>query len=249
MKKSSILLALLLCLTMVSVVSAQDQGLELSLSRDWGYGGFNGDIQGTFSMHVKGPEDLVKVQFYIDDLMIGEDTSAPFAYQFLTDNYPTGTHGMKAIGFTASGIQLESNTISALFISKEASSSTTIKMVGTILGALVLAVLISAVIPMISRRKGVTTPPGAARSYPFGGGICPKCKRPFGFTLASLNMLTGKLTPCPHCGKWSIVRRASAAELKAAEQAEIPAQTGAEFEPSEEEKLKKDLDASRYQDL
>lgn len=249
MKKTSILLALFLCLTMVSVVSAQNQGLELSLSRDWGYGGFNGDIQGTFSMHVKGPEDLVKVQFYIDDLMIGEDTSAPFAYQFLTDNYPTGTHGMKAIGFTASGIQLESNTISALFISKEASSSTTIKMVGTILGALVLAVLISAVIPMISRRKGVTTPLGAARSYPFGGGICPKCKRPFGFTLASLNMLTGKLTPCPHCGKWSIVRRASAAELKAAEQAEIPVQTGAEFEPSEEEKLKKDLDASRYQDL
>jgi hypothetical protein len=65
----------------------------------------------------------------------------------------------------------------------------------------------------------------------------------------SLNMLTGKLTPCPHCGKWSIVRRASAAELKAAEEAEIPTHTAAGFEPSEEEKLKKDLDASRYQDL
>lgn len=249
MKKTSILLALLLGLTLVSVVSAQGQGLELSLSRDWGYGGFNGDIQGTFSMHVKGPDDLVKVQFYIDDLMIGEDTSAPFSYQFLTDNYTTGSHVMKAVGFTSSGAQLESQPISALFISKEASSRSTIKMVGTILGALLLAVLISALIPMLNRRKGVTTPLGATRSYSFGGGICPKCKRPFGFTLLSLNMLTGKLTPCPHCGKWSIVRRASLAELKAAEQAEIPAQSGAEFEPSEEEKLKKDLDASRYQDL
>jgi hypothetical protein len=249
MKKTSILLALLLCLMLVSVVSAQGQGLELSLSRDWGYGGFNGDIQGTFSMHVKGPDDLVKVQFYIDDLMIGEDTSAPFAYQFLTDNYPTGSHVMKAVGFTSSGAQVESQPISALFISKEASSSSTIKMVGTILGALLLAVLISALIPMLNRRKGVTTPSGATRNYSFGGGICPKCKRPFGFTLLSLNMLTGKLTPCPHCGKWSVIRRASLAELKAAEQAEIPAQSGVEFEPSEEEKLKKDLDASRYQDL
>lgn len=249
MKKHAIFLALLLCLTVVSVVSAQEQGLKLSLSRDWGYGGLNGDIQGTFSMHIEGPADLVKVQFYIDDQVIGEDTTAPFTYQFLTDNYTVGTHVLTALGTAASGSLLESNPISAHFVSKDASSSTMIKMVGTIVGALLVAVLISALIPMLSRRKGVTTPPGAARSYPFGGGICPKCHRPFAFSLLSMNMVAGKLTPCPHCGKWSIVRHASAAELRAAEQAEIPAQHGADFEPTEEEKLKKDLDDSRFQDL
>ena len=62
-------LAVLAGLIVALPVLAQVSALTLSLSRDWGYGGFGGDIQGTFSFHAKGPADLARVEFYIDDLI------------------------------------------------------------------------------------------------------------------------------------------------------------------------------------
>ena len=65
-------------------------------------------------------------------------------------------------------------------------------------------------------------------------------------------MLTGKLDRCPHCGKWSVVRRATPAELSAAEAAELAAAKAEQAETpglSEEERLRQELEDSRYQDL
>ncbi|NOX60535.1 MAG: hypothetical protein GXP42_01080, partial [Chloroflexi bacterium] len=70
----------------------------LSLRRDWGYGGFAGDIQGTFTMKVEGPDDLVSVDFYIDDQLIGTDTEPPWRLRFVTDDYPLGVHELRAVG-------------------------------------------------------------------------------------------------------------------------------------------------------
>ena len=67
------LLAVLAGMIIALPALAQEETLTLSLSRDWGYGGFGGDIQGTFSFHAKGPADLARVEFYIDDQIIGED--------------------------------------------------------------------------------------------------------------------------------------------------------------------------------
>ncbi|MFN2299353.1 MAG: hypothetical protein ACK2UB_10925, partial [Anaerolineales bacterium] len=91
--------------------------------------------------------------------------------------------------------------------------------------------------------------PGARRSYTFGGGICPKCKRPFGLHFWAPNMLVGKFDRCPFCGRWGIVRRASNSDLRAAEEAER--ETSKEEPPavSSEEKLRKDLEDSKYQNL
>ncbi len=86
----SILVILALLLTF-PVLAQSDSELQFSMSRDFGYASTNGkDIQGTFSMKVSGPEDLVKVIFFIDNAAIGEDTEAPFRFQFNTDNYPLG---------------------------------------------------------------------------------------------------------------------------------------------------------------
>jgi len=249
MKKYSVLIACLLCLFLVTAVSAQNSGLTLQLTRDWGYGGFNGDIQGTFSMKVSGPDNLVSVKFYIDDTMIGEDAEAPFALQFVTDNYPAGVHAMRAVGVATDGSELTSQTISANFVSKEDGTGAAMKVVIPILVIAFAAILVSALVPLLAFRKGKKVAPGAARNYPYGGGICPKCHRPFPFQLFSMNMVMGKLTPCPHCGKWSVVRRASINELRAAEQAELAAEPEQVTGLSEEEKLKKDLDDSRYQNL
>ena len=69
------------------------------------------------------------------------------------------------------------------------------------------------------------------------------------FPVALLNMLTGKFARCPYCGRWSIVRGASAQQLRAAEQAELEAEKGQLPEASEEEKLNKALDDSKFQGL
>ncbi len=251
MKKiiAAILITILVSLAFISVVSAQSEGLTLSLSRDFGYGGFNGDIQGTFSVKAKGPANLERVQFFLDETLLGEDTEVPFAIQFVTDNYPNGAHVLSAVGYTTDGKQLESQTISALFVSKQEGGRAALKMIVPILAVVFGSMAIAAISNMINIRNGKKSPAGAARSYTYGGGICPKCKRPFGFQLLGINIIAGKLTPCPHCGKWSIVKRASMSDLHAAEQAELDTDKLQISEASEEEKLRKELDDSRYQNL
>jgi hypothetical protein len=251
MKKISavILITILVSLVFISVVSAQSEELTLSLSRDFGYGGFNGDIQGTFSVKAKGPANLERVEFFLDETLLGEDPEAPFAIQFVTDNYPNGAHVLSAVGYTADGKQLKSQTISALFVSKQEGGRAALKMIVPILAVVFGSMAIAAITNIVNIRKGKKLPAGAARSYSYGGGICPKCKRPFGFQLLGINVIAGKLTPCPHCGKWSIVKRASMSELHAAEQAELDTEKVQFAETSEEEKLRKELDDSRYQNL
>ena len=249
MKKNSvaILITILVSLVIISAASAQGEELTLGLSRDFGSGGFNGDIQGTFTVKASGPANLERVQFFLDDTLLGEDPESPFAIQFITDNYTTGAHVFSAVGFTTDGKQIGSKTISAVFVSKEEGSTASLKMIVPILAVLFGAMAISAITSMVNVRKGKKLPAGAARSYTFGGGICPKCKRPFGFQLISLNMVLGKLTPCPHCGKWGVVKRATMSELHAAELAELDTEKAQIHEASDEEKLRKELDDSKFQ--
>ena len=58
--------------------------------------------------------------------------------------------------------------------------------------------------------------------------------------------LFNKLDRCPYCGRWGFLRRRSLEELRAAEAAELDGVQGFEPEISEEEKLRKELDDSRY---
>jgi DNA-directed RNA polymerase subunit RPC12/RpoP len=93
-------------------------------------------------------------------------------------------------------------------------------------------------------------PPGTPRKYGIGGGaICPKCGRPFPLRLWWFNLGLSKIDRCPYCGKWSFVRPRSLTELREAETAEL-----AQSQPNptiggetDTEKLKKDLDDSRFQ--
>jgi hypothetical protein len=247
MKKTNIALLLALTLSMlaVSAAFAQVDGLTLKMSRDWGYGGFNGDIQGLFSMHVTGPETLVKVEFYIDETKIGEDTEAPFALQFTTDTYDLGVHTMSAVGFTSDGQELRSNSITANFVPAQDVG----KFIFPVLGVVLVAILGSTVIPFLVTRnkKPVQLPLGEERSYGAGGGgICPKCKRPFALPLFSMNLALSKYARCPYCGKWSAVRIQSVAKLREAEKAELEWGREQVRAETEEEKLRRELDDSKY---
>jgi hypothetical protein len=242
-----ILATVLLSLVAFTTVVAQTEQLALRMSRDWGYGGFNGEIQGLFSMRVTGPADLARVVFFIDEIRIGEVTQAPFNLQFNTDNYPLGRHQIYVVGYSKTGQEFQSNIISANFVPKQSSA----KVILPVLGIILVAVLLSALVPFLtSRGKRASIPMGAQRHYGAGGGaICPKCHRPFSLSLFSPHFGFHKLAICPFCGKWSIVRVQSISSLRDAEHDELEGTKGDILEIPEEEKLRKDLDDSKYQGL
>jgi len=240
------MIAILVNLLSVAVAFAQTEELTLRLSRDFGYGGLNNDIQGLFSMRVTGPTDLVRVVFYVDSNSIGEVTQAPFNLQFNTDNYPLGQHNLYAVGFSSSGEEYYSNKIISNFVPASAGTKVVIPILVIVFGA----ILVSFIIPLVmGRGKIQNLPIGAERKYNFGGAICPKCQRPFGLTLFSLNLGLSKFTRCPYCGRWGAVHIQTLAKLREAEQAEREWGRGAVQEEVEEEKLRKELDDSKYQGL
>lgn len=254
-KYLSLIIVFCLFVLTTNIAFAQSAGeLQLGLSRDFGYGGLGNDIQGLFTMKIKNPPaDMNKVAFMIDGNVIGEDNQAPFGYQFNTDSYPLGNHTLNAIGYTSSGQEVNSNAIQVEFVPASTATGFIVKLIGPILGIIVLMILISVGLPMLrTRGKLSALPSGAQRNYGFGGGaICPKCGRPFPIKLWWINLGLSKIDRCPYCGKWSFVRTRSMAELRAAEAAELTRlqPDRAVVGETETDKLHKDLDESKYQDV
>ena len=255
-KFSTILLiftTLILCTTGYARAQSPDE-LELGLSRDFGYDGFNNDIQGLFTLKIKDPpENLIRVVFLIDSSIMGEDTQSPFNLQFNTDSYPLGSHALSALGYTTEGDEFNSNVIQVQFVPAGSGMDSVVKIVVPIVGLFILIGLIAVFLPLIlSKGKIASTPLGTPRKYGIGGGaICPKCNRPFPLRLWWINLGFKKIDRCPYCGKWSYVHPSSLADLRAAETAEL-----AQAQPenpingeSETDKLKKDLDDSRFQNM
>jgi hypothetical protein len=230
---------------------AQSQDLQLTVRRDFGYGG--GDqIQGLFTLQATGPADLASVTFKVDDQVVGTVAAAPFQVSFNTDSYPLGWHTLTAEGQTAAGQKLASAPRRFEFVS----ASTGVQSVGRIalpiVGVLVLigAIALIATFLDIRRSKASPTPLGAVRQYGImGGAICPKCGRPFSRHWWAPNAGLGKLDRCPHCGRWSLVRAVPLEQLRAAEAAELKQDlpTGPASQPSAEEALRKQLDDSRFE--
>jgi hypothetical protein len=248
----ALLLAIVACLLAVGTALAQTGELTLGLSRDWGYGGFGNDIQGLFSMKVSGPDTLVKVEFYIDETRIGEVTEAPFRLQFSTDDYPLGEHTLYALGTTSDGAILRSNELVQVFVPASEGGQAAIKIILPVLVVVGVAMLLAALLPVLTSRSKVSQLDlGAERKYGIGGGaICPKCQRPFSIPFLGMNLGFSKFTRCPYCGKWSMVRPQSLAALRKAEQAELEwAKSDVASPASEDEKLRKEVDDSRFQDL
>lgn len=238
------LISLLACLAAVIAVGAQTEQLTLKMSRDWGYSGFGSDIQGLFTMRVTGPADLAKVSFYVDNTKIGEVAKAPFSLQFNTDDYPLGVHQLYAVGTSSGGQEYRSNILSAEFVPASSAGKTVLPILGVILAALVIA----AVVPLLFNRKVRNLPMGSERTYGVAGGaICPKCHRPFPLSFLSPNLGFSKLAVCPYCRKVSLVRPEPLVKLREAEKAELAGGQPLVQETSEEEKLKKEMDESKYQ--
>lgn len=220
-------------------------GFKLSMSRDWGYGGLNGRIQGLFSLKVKDAEGLTQVTFYMDDTVLFVDNEPPFKFQYRTDDYPPGAHTLWAQALTADGQTLESNRIEVFYLTKAEAGAETRRLLIPILGVTLVAVLASVLLPALLGRKKTA----GAQNYQglYGGTICPHCGRPYAMHFYGLNLLTHRFDRCPHCGRWALVRRQPLDVLLAAEEAQQAAKSSnAETPEDEAARLKKMLDDSRY---
>jgi hypothetical protein len=249
------MLALLLFAVLIPVVfssvAAQGDEFKLRLSRDFGYSSGTGKIQGTFSMRVSGPDNLVRVVYFIDKEPIGEATQEPFRLRFQTDDYEMGLHSMSAVGYTSDGRELHSNDIKAQFVSAEEGWQAGVEIMVPIFVIVFGILVLSFVMMFVSGRKLKNLPPGTPRNYGMAGGaICPRCARPYVRHFLAPNMLVGKLMRCPFCGKWAILPARPIDELRAAEAEELAdaKDRGEGSSMSEDEKLRKDLDESRFQD-
>jgi hypothetical protein len=240
-----LVLVILFLLARPVVAQVAQEGLELRLTRDWGYGG-GFQIQGRFSLHASGPESLVQVDFLVDGQVVYTDDEPPFRFTFHTSEYIPGVHTLSAVGILLDGNRLQGRVIRRQFLSAEEARTATLRLVVPLLIGVGVLSLLGFAFPMLFSRRREHRPGvyGAA-----GGAVCPRCGFPFTRGFFSPNLLAGKLERCPHCGKWAVVRRASHAELEAAEArlAQSHAQEEALAPEKEEEHYRKLIDESRFE--
>ncbi len=212
----SIMLVLLAGLQAPVRVAAQadEEPLIVSLNKDFGYAA-GGKIQGTFSLKIRTPDDLLRVDFYVDDELVFVADAPPFQYQFNTTDYALGEHTFRAVGYRSDGAQLVSSIFSREFISAEQAWENVGALLGPLLGVVVVLTLLG---------TGGSALLGRKREFRLGqygivgGAVCPRCTLPYARSLFAPNLLVGKLQRCPHCGKWAIVAGASPDALAQAEE-------------------------------
>jgi len=247
--------SILLALTPNQVI-AQEAEYRLDVNRDFGYG--NGsDIRGNFSLRIYGPIDTIRTVIYqMDGQEIGQVNEAPFVFRFVTSDYPDGWHELSAVIVTTDGRQITTPPVRLNFVSSAQQADAMKRIFGFTIILLVILGAIGAGSQFLATRGAKPTTPGAPRKYGLlGGTICPRCNRPFPIHIWSINLVGGRLDRCENCGKWTFVQRRHPDELAAAERAELAAAKAEEnalpgaVEETEEEKLRRLLDESRYRKL
>ncbi len=246
--KQKFFLVLLTVVLFVSVgtglAQENDPTLTLRLNRNFGYGGI-GKIQGRFTLEASGPENLSRVEFFIDEKLMGIVEQPPFEYRFHTDDYSPGMHVFSVIGHTSNGLVLQSNQISKVLLSPEDTWAETQQIVVPLLAVVGVLTLVGLGAPLLFKRKKIFQ---IGKYGPAGGAVCPGCGLPYPRHVLSPNMLVGKLEHCPHCRKWSIVPRSSAANLEEAESRYQLEEPQIPLTSPPEEELKRMLEESRFED-
>lgn len=222
--------------------AAQEGALVLRITRTFGYG-FGSDIQGSFALTAEGPADLVRVRFYVDESLLADDPEAPFRAQLHTGDFPMGIHSLWAEGDRSGGGGLVSNSIEANFVSASAGWDMAGSMLAPVLIVVGLAMGVSVLFTAVSGRR---YRPGVYGSA--GGAVCPRCSLPMSRNWFSPNFGRGKLERCPHCGKWSVVGRASTQALSEAEVRLGNAGMPPRDTRTAAEDLKRKIDDSRFTD-
>jgi len=241
-------LFILVSLLFSPAVQAQDETpqITIGLIRNMGYGGFGGEIQGSFTISASSDSELEKVVFYYNDTVLGEDSEAPYKLQFNTEVIEPGQVIFSAVGYFTDGSTARSNTLSRTVLSGDSVIGNMTGMIVPILVVIALIVGFSFALQFSRSKKGAPFTPGKYGAA--GGAVCPKCSLPFSRNFFSPNLVVGKLERCPHCGKISIRPRASVSALKEAEARYLESSNIANGQTpeKEEDKMRKMIDDSRF---
>lgn len=242
----SLLVILFLLAPNASYAQEEGDSIELRVVKVFGFRVAN-KLQGRIGLRVEGPEDLVRVEFYVDDEIINEDDEAPFRYDFSTAEISPGEHTISAIGYVKDGRALPSDIGTYTILSaEEAVEGIQQYMIPLLIGVVIFLVIAGALSAAIAKRKG---PQYRIGDYgPAGGAVCRRCGMPFSRHLFSPNLVVGKFERCPNCGAMGIVRRGTPMELRAAEErllADMQKRRGGP-EEDEDERLRRMLDESRF---
>ncbi len=237
----------LLLVPLGSAHAQTEKPYRVSLRRDFGYGS-GMDIQGRMTLSLKGDESLVsRVTFLLDGEELVSKEDAPFSFSFTTDDYPSGVHQLSARVETTDGKTFTTDALTYNFLSNEAANNSTVGIIIPLLGLVAGIALLSWLIQYLGSRKKPNSGVQAYLGF-YGGAVCAKCGRPFARSLLGMNMVAGRLERCPHCGKWSLTRRASLAELEAAEAAERASVVVDEAPAQPRSEMEDMLDDSKYYD-
>ena len=129
----------LICVTTLLLCSlaAAKPSIDLDFEKNNGYGVGN-DIGGLWTISAHVSSEMAYVEFYLDDQLQRNDTSAPFSWQFDTSNYSAGSHAIKAVAYGPLGdtafLQVERNF-------QETSTETVTGIIIAIVIAIVLAAI------------------------------------------------------------------------------------------------------------
>ena len=228
----------------VTAFAAQDgTRLQMGLTRNFGYGGL-GKIQGNFTMKIANPpEGLSEVRFFMDGKLLDTVNTEPFQYKFHTSAFEDGKREMYAKGTLSDDTILESNHISKVFLSSDQAWGETQQIIGPLLIGTAVLTLIGVGLPMLSIKNKVFV---LGKYGPAGGVVCSRCALPFSRSVFSPNLMVGKLVRCPHCGKVSILPRASSDRLSEAESRYTQIDEPGPIHPGKGD-LQKQIDESRFE--
>jgi hypothetical protein len=190
-------------------------------------------------------EGLIEVRFIIDDIFIATVTEPPFNYQFETDDFTPGLHTLTAVGTLSNGSQIEGPKYQRVFLSAEEARETTLGLIVPLLVGVGGVIVLVAVFPIFFSSKKLYQ----FRQYGIAGGaVCPRCQSPFSRSVFAPNLVFGKLSRCPHCGKWAIVRRATPQELAAAEERYSEETGNLRLDPNAQAaQMRRELEDTRYE--
>jgi hypothetical protein len=87
-----------------NALAAAKPSLSISFYKNNGYEWGN-DINGLFTLNTEVSADVKYVEFYLDDQLQLNDTTAPFSWPFDTNDYTLGLHTIKVTAYDASGEQ------------------------------------------------------------------------------------------------------------------------------------------------
>lgn len=237
---------IVLILILVQPASAHEGEYGIHLRRDFGYGA-GSNVRGTFTISLAGEESQVAaVEFLIDGDVMARVESTPFQFQFHTDDYGFGVHQLSARVFLKNGRVEITPTTGLNFVTPEDERGSLVTIFGGLFGAMALGLLIFWFVQkLVLKRK----PGSSANNYGLlGAAICPKCGRPFPRHIWGVNMVVGKFDRCEHCGKWSMTRRATPDEIRAAEETEMHTQPASEEEIPPGQAVNDTLDDTRFVD-